>query len=109
MVARVIITSILPLRKAFRTCRLFSRGDCASCTDMWKSLFAGSLLAATAWSQNSPQVELANLREDVRGLTQKMGEMSLRLEQLERENAELRQSLSGVSRTHATLAQLNDA
>ena len=76
---------------------------------MWKSLFAGSLLAATAWSQNSPQVELANLREDVRGLTQKMGEMSLRLEQLERENSELRQRLSGVSRTHATVAQLNDA
>lgn len=55
------------------------------------------------------QVELANLREDVRGLTQKVGELSLRVEQLERENAALRQASSGFSQSYVTLNQLNTA
>jgi len=76
---------------------------------MWKSLFVGSVVAAAAFAQGSPQVELANLREDVRGLTQRVGELSLRLEQLERENAELRQAAGASDRQRVTLAQLNDA
>jgi len=66
-------------------------------------------MAASAFAQGSAQVELANLREDVRGLTQRVGELSLRLEQLERENAELRQQANGADRQRVTMAQMNDA
>lgn len=76
---------------------------------MWKSFLAGGVLAATAFAQNAPQVELANLREDVRGLTQRVGELTLRLEQLERENADLKQRSSVADKSYATVAQLNDA
>jgi LysM repeat protein len=75
---------------------------------MWKCLLAGGVLAATAFGQNS-QFEIANLREDVRGLTQKVGELTLRLEQLERENAELRQRSSTADKSYITMTQLNDA
>lgn len=74
---------------------------------MWKSLFIGCALSTMALAQNPPtHIELANLREDVRGLTQRVGELSLRLEQLERENAELRQR---SAQSYVTVAQLNDA
>lgn len=76
---------------------------------MWKSFLAGGVLAATAFAQNSPQFEIANLREDVRGLTQRVGELSLRLEQLERENAELRQRTSAADKSYVSVVQLNDA
>jgi LysM repeat protein len=76
---------------------------------MWKSLFAGGVFAVSAFAQNSAQVELANLREDVRGLSQRVGELSLRLEQLERENSELRTRADAVSRNSVSLAQLNEA
>jgi LysM repeat protein len=75
---------------------------------MWKCLLAGGVLAATAFGQNA-QFEIANLREDVRGLTQKVGELTLRLEQLERENAELRQRSSVADKSYITMSQLNDA
>ena len=55
---------------------------------------------------NSPAFELASLREDVRLLSQRMNELSLRVEQLERDNGDLR-SKSG--QTYVTLAQLNEA
>lgn len=74
---------------------------------MWKCLFIGSALSTAALAQNLPsQLEFANLREDVRGLTQRVGELTLRLEQLERENADLRQR---TSHSYVTLAQLNEA
>lgn len=76
---------------------------------MWKCLLAGGALAAAAWGQTAPNVELANLREDVRGLVQRVGELSLRVEQLERENAELRQRGASAERSFATVAQLNEA
>jgi LysM repeat protein len=75
---------------------------------MWKSLFAAGLCATAAFGQNS-QLELANLREDVRGLTQRVGELSLKLEQLERENSELRQRASAADRSYVTVSQLRDA
>lgn len=40
------------------------------------------------------QSDVADLREDVRGLSQRMGELSLRVEQLEHENAELKARLA---------------
>jgi LysM repeat protein len=51
--------------------------------------------------------ELANLREDVRLLNQRMGELQLRVEQLERENLELRSRAN--AQNYATVAQLNEA
>ena len=49
------------------------------------------------------------MREDVRLLTQRVGELQLRVEQLERENTELRAKSSGAAQTYATVAQLNEA
>ncbi len=56
-----------------------------------------------------PAVELAHLREDVRLLTQRLGELSLRVEQLEKTNAELARSAAGAQQNFATLTQLNTA
>lgn len=75
-------------------------------------VFFGWAMAVSAFVQtSSAQVELANLREDVRGLAQRVGELSLRVEQLERENADLRRKVSSAdtARTYATVNQLNDA
>jgi LysM repeat protein len=77
---------------------------------MFSRLLLGCALAATAGAQTSPgQMELANLREDVRGLVQRVGDLSLRVEQLERENTALRAKTSSAERSYASLAQLNDA
>jgi len=73
------------------------------------SFFAGGLLLAGLAAAQSPGLELANLREDVRVLTQRLGELSLRLEQLERENMELRGQVRAGEQSYATLAQLNEA
>ena len=71
-------------------------------------ILAGALVTAAS-AQTSPQVELANLREDVRGLTQRVGELALRVEQLERENADLRAKSGATQKSYATVAQLKDA
>ena len=53
---------------------------------------------------------MADLREDVRGLSQRVGELSLRVEQLEHENADLRAKVASLEgREFATPAQLNGA
>jgi LysM repeat protein len=52
--------------------------------------------AALAATRASAQTELADLREDVRGLNQRLGELALRVEQLEHENAELRAKVSAA-------------
>jgi len=66
------------------------------------SAFAGSLPA---------QTEIADLHEDVRGLTQRVGELTLRVEQLEHENAGLRAKVGSLdgARDFVTAAQLNGA
>jgi LysM repeat protein len=77
---------------------------------MWKSLVLGCVLTGTALGQNGPSsFDVANLREDVRGLVLRVNELTLRLEQLERENAELRQRDSASAKSVATVAQLNTA
>ena len=77
---------------------------------MWKSLFVGGLLAVTASAQTAQsQIEIANLREDVRGLVQRVGELALRVEQLERENAELRQRANTAGQVYASVADLEAA
>ncbi len=57
------------------------------------------------------QAEMADLREDVRGLTQRLGELSLRVEQLEHENAELKAEVAALGKNgdSVTPAQLNGA
>ena len=69
---------------------------------------SGLLMTAMAHAQN-PQIDLANLREDVRGLSQKVAELSLRVEQLEQQNRDLQTKLGGNDKNYVTLAQLNDA
>jgi len=77
---------------------------------MWKFVILGGALAGVAFAQAGPsQIDFANLREDVRGLTQRVGELQLRLEQLERENSDLKVRASGADKSCVTLAQLNDA
>ena len=74
--------------------------------------FVGSILAAAGFAQgggSSIGMEVAGLREDLRILVQRVGELNLRVEQLERENARLRQATSGLDTTYATVAQLNAA
>lgn len=51
--------------------------------------------------------DLASLRQDVQILTRTVGDLTLRVEQLERQNTELRQAAAG--KNHATIAQLNEA
>lgn len=58
---------------------------------------------------SSPAAELANLREDVRLLVQRVGELSLRVEQLETENTRLAKLAAGAQDNAATMAQLNAA
>lgn len=68
-----------------------------------------ALPAGLSAQPSSPAVELANLREDVRLLVQRVGELSLRVEQLERANADLARVASGAQQNAATLTQLNTA
>ncbi|MBI5691701.1 MAG: LysM peptidoglycan-binding domain-containing protein [Verrucomicrobia bacterium] len=75
---------------------------------MWKYLLLGLGLALAARGQNQ-NVEIANLREDVRGLSQRVGELLLRVEQLERENAELRRRSAVGDKSYATLAQVQQS
>ncbi len=53
-------------------------------------LLCAALLSPIAVPRASAQAEVADLREDVRGLSQRVGELSLRVEQLEHENAQLK-------------------
>lgn len=74
---------------------------------MWKLFVIGLSFAACAGAQT--QIEFANLREDVRLLTQRVSELGLRVEELERENNELRQRATANDRNFVTLSQLNEA
>jgi LysM repeat protein len=77
---------------------------------MLKRLLLGCALASTAAAQvPATQVDVANMREDIRGLTQRVGELSLRVEQLERDNNELRGRAGATEKAYVTLTQLNDA
>ena len=68
-----------------------------------------AVLTLSAASAQGPvsAIDVANLKEDVRGLTQKLGEATLRLEQLERENTSLRGPIVASGATKVTLNQLN--
>jgi LysM repeat protein len=70
----------------------------------------GGLLAAltsAVWAQtatDNPRMELASLREDVRLLAQRVGELTLTVEQLNRDNSSLQ---AKTSQSFVTLEQLN--
>jgi LysM repeat protein len=66
-------------------------------------------LALIASPRAFAQAEMADLHEDVRGLSQRLGELSLRVEQLEHENAELKAKAAGTDRDGVTPAELNGA
>lgn len=73
-------------------------------------LAAGCLASAPLPGQDmnpsAPSAEIANLREDVRMLSQRVGDLGLRVDQLERQNSAL-QAKAGEN--YVTLAQLNEA
>lgn len=64
--------------------------------------------AVTAWGQpaNSTAFELASLREDVRLLNQRVGELTMTVEQLSRDKEALQ---AKTSQSYVTLEQLNKA
>lgn len=76
---------------------------------MWYRSFLVLIIATAGVTQaQTIQHDMANLREDVRGLVQRVGELSLRIEQLERENNELRNRTSAAQDTYVTMKLLND-
>jgi LysM repeat protein len=77
---------------------------------MLSRLLLGCALTAPAVAQTAPSsIEVANLREDVRGLVQRVGDLTLRVEQLERDNTALRMKADAGGKAYATVAQLNEA
>lgn len=74
-------------------------------------LGTAALLLAIAAPPLSAQSDVADMREDIRGLTQRVNDLSLRLEQLEHDNAELRAKVAGGAgaRDLVTTVQLNGA
>lgn len=66
----------------------------------------GSGLVASAQSGGNVAFELASMREDVRMLTQRVGELSLTVEQLNRENSSLQ---AKTNQSYVTVEQLNKA
>jgi LysM repeat protein len=75
------------------------------------ALVCAAIASSIAAPRVSAQADVADLREDVRGLTQRLGDLSLRVEQLEHENAQLRAKIAALDRggDAATSAQLNTA
>ncbi len=81
---------------------------------MWKALLLGTVLAIPlAPAQNlggpSSSVDWANLSEQVRALTDQTGQLTLRLEQIERQNTELRAQVETLRQSAVTLTRLNAA
>lgn len=86
------------LKPVFRTCL---KRTC--------SILAFAMAAAVAAAQGVSPVDVANLHEDVRGLSERVADLSLRVEQLEHQNAELRARLKAPAPDAVTAAQLNAA
>jgi LysM repeat protein len=75
------------------------------------TILCAALASTNAVPRALGQTDIADLHEDVRGLTQRINELSLRIEQLEHENSELQSKVaSGASnRDLVTDSQLNGA
>ena len=76
-----------------------------------RTLVCAVVFSSMALPRTRAQAEVADLKEDVHGLSQRVNELSLRVEQLEHDNAELRAKLSKAedNRDAVTEAQLNGA
>jgi LysM repeat protein len=74
-------------------------------------LICAAVAASVVAPRASAQAEVADIREDVRGLSQRIGELSLRVEQLEHENAELKAKVAALEKNSdfVTSAQFNAA
>jgi LysM repeat protein len=88
---------MLPAHMPRHTCFRWVAGSIAAI------VFTSIRLVAQA---NPTAFDVASLREDVRLLSQRVNELSLRVEQLERANSDLQ---ARVGQNYVTLAQLNDA
>jgi LysM repeat protein len=64
------------------------------------------LLASPLAAQSDPRVELASLRQDVLLLNQRVGELTMAVEQLTRDNSALQ---AKTSQSYVTVEQLNKA
>ena len=75
------------------------------------TLVCAALLSSIGPTQARGQTELADLREDVHGLSQRVNELTLRVEQLEHENSELQAKVARAeeNKEMITAAQLNGA
>jgi LysM repeat protein len=75
------------------------------------AFLCAALTSTIAAVRASAQAEVADLREDIKGLTERVSDLSLRVEQLEHDNAELKAKLdsSGRGRDMVTAEQLNSA
>ena len=69
----------------------------------------GVALGPARAQSGASSLDIANLREDVNLLTQRLGDLQIRVEQLERENTDLKNQTGNAAQTYATVAQLNDA
>lgn len=83
---------------------------------MWKALIVGAILAllldsAAAQNLGSPSssADLANLGEQVRALADQVGQLSVRLERAEHDNASLRAEVDALKQSAVTVARLNAA
>ncbi|HEX3730294.1 MAG TPA: LysM peptidoglycan-binding domain-containing protein [Opitutaceae bacterium] len=80
---------------------------------MWKRplcLSCALIAAAAARAQPASALDVANLQEDVRGLNQKVSDLTLRVEQLEHQAATAQSSAQAQSQhNYVTLEQLNAA
>jgi LysM repeat protein len=81
-----------------------------------RCLFLPGLMVAAAASAQvasapapSLQVQLANLQEDVRGLTQRVNDLSLEVEQIDHDRTQPPAQAASAERDAVTVAQLNQA
>jgi LysM repeat protein len=86
---------------AIRPCICVAAGLMAALT-----LVPISVRAQGGTPMSSSAYELASLREDVRMATQRLSDLNLRVEQLERANSSLQEK---SNQAYVTLAQLNEA
>jgi LysM repeat protein len=70
------------------------------------SILTPALRAQSNYTTDNTRAELASLRQDVLLLTQRVGELSLTIEQLNRDNSALQ---SKMNQSFATVEQLNTA